>query len=410
MRSMQYIWKYKTPDRFDDLVMCGDGEVLTGLWFEGSRDDWRNTHGCERRETPVFRDTRRWLDEYFAGHDPGFTPNYRIEGLTPFRQAVIDEMLRIPYGATVSYGDIAKAIEKKRGGRVSAQAVGGAVGWNPICIIIPCHRVIGADGSVAGYGGGLGNKVSLLAHEGAEFFNIRVAAPKGSKSEPNEKLVRLCVQIIGRVSAPLGYGRPKCYRDGGTATICLDALMPWGMDAPYIFGDLDDEDAKFLLESFIDFRSLYHFDLALQLACLLAERGTLVRARMGRIIAKTDWSSYGSNGLLLSYLGSVKGADAQIRRLLDIVPEDGRDGLFVACWKSQSVRVQKKLLEKFESWIDADSDFGSGTGEAAWLGAFLAKWMREGEFPYDRLESLVRWHLARQAPKLLDEFHGGVVQ
>lgn len=402
---MEYSWKYKTPEGFDDLVMCGDGEALTGLWFEGSRNDWRNTRGCERRETPVFRDTRRWLDEYFAGHDSGFTPNYRIEGLTPFRQAVLDEMLRIPYGATVSYGDIAKAIAKKRGGRVSAQAVGGAVGWNPICIIIPCHRVIGADGSLAGYGGGLGNKVSLLAHEGAEFFDIRVVAPKGSKSEPNEKLVRLCVQIIGRVSAPLGYGRPKCYRDGGTATICLDALVPWGMDAPYIFGDLDDEDAKFLLESFIDFRSLYHFDLALQLARLLAERGTLVRARIERIIAKTDWSSYGSNGLLLSYLGSVKGADAQIRRLLDIVPEDGRDGLFVACWKSQSARVQKKLLEKFECWIEDDPDFGSGTGEAAWLGAFLAKWMREGEFPYDRLESLVRWHLARQAPKLLDEFH-----
>jgi methylated-DNA-[protein]-cysteine S-methyltransferase len=89
--------------------------------------------------------------------------------LTPFRQAVIDEMLQIPYGATVSYGDIAKAIVKKRGGRASAQAVGGAVGWNPICIIIPCHRVIGADGSLTGYGGGLGNKVSLLAHEGTEI-------------------------------------------------------------------------------------------------------------------------------------------------------------------------------------------------------------------------------------------------
>jgi methylated-DNA-[protein]-cysteine S-methyltransferase len=85
--------------------------------------------------------------------------------LTPFRQAVIDEMLQIPYGSTVSYGDMAKAIAKKRGGRVSAQAVGGAVGWNPICIIIPCHRVIGADGSLTGYGGGLENKVSLLAHE-----------------------------------------------------------------------------------------------------------------------------------------------------------------------------------------------------------------------------------------------------
>jgi len=160
------ILKYKTPEGFDDLVMCGDGEALTGLWFEGSRDDVHKVRGCERRETPVFRDTRRWLDEYFAGHDPGFTPNCRIEGLTPFRQAVIDEMLRIPYGATVSYGDIAKAIAKKRGGRVSAQAVGGAVGWNPICIIIPCHRVIGADGSLTGYGGGLENKVSLLAHEG----------------------------------------------------------------------------------------------------------------------------------------------------------------------------------------------------------------------------------------------------
>ena len=406
----RFIWKYKTPEGFDDLVMCGDGEALTGLWFEGSRDDMRDARGSERREALEFRDTCRWLDEYFAGHDPGFMPRHRIEGLTPFRQAVLDEMLRIPYGATVLYGDIAKAIAKKRGGRISAQAVGGAVGWNPICIIIPCHRVIGADGSITGYGGGLGNKVSLLAHEGTDFFDIRLAASKDAKSEPDERLVRLCVQIVGRASAPLGYGRPKCYRDGGTSTICLDALMQWGMDAPYIFGDLDDEGAKFLLESFIDFRSLYHFDLALQLARLLAERGTLVRARMGRIIAKTDWSSYRSNGLLLSYLGSVKGADAQIRRLLDIVPEDGRDGLFVACWKSQSARVQKKLLEKFERWIEDDPDFGSGTGEAAWLGAFLAKWMREGEFPYDRLESLVRWYLARQAPKLLDEFHGGVVQ
>ena len=86
---MNYICKYKTPDGFDDLVMCGDDEALTGLWFEGSRDDWRNTRECERRETLVFRDTRRWLDEYFAGRDPDFTPNYRIEGLTPFRQSVI---------------------------------------------------------------------------------------------------------------------------------------------------------------------------------------------------------------------------------------------------------------------------------------------------------------------------------
>ena len=208
-------WKYKTPKGFDNLVMCGNDKALTGLWFEGPRDGWRNMRGCELRETPVFRDTRRWLDVYFAGNDPSFTPNYRIEGLTPFRQAVIDEMLRIPYGATVSYGDIAKVIARKRGSRVSAQAVGGAVGWNPICIIIPCHRVIGADGSLTGYGGGLKNKVSLLAHEGAD---VRVAAPKDAKYEPDERLVRRCAQIVGRASVPLGYGRPKYSRDGGTVT------------------------------------------------------------------------------------------------------------------------------------------------------------------------------------------------
>ena len=163
-----YIWKYKTPEGFDDLVMCGDDEVLTGLWFEKSRKVGRIGTSMELHETPVFRETCRWLDEYFAGCNPSFTPNYRIEGLTPFRQAVIDEMLRIPYGATVSYGDIAKSLARKRGGRVSAQAVGGAVGWNPICIVIPCHRVIGADGSLTGYGGGLENKVSLLAHEGVD--------------------------------------------------------------------------------------------------------------------------------------------------------------------------------------------------------------------------------------------------
>ena len=166
---MNYTWKYKTPKGFDDLVMCGDDEALAGLWFEGSRNDWRNTRGCEKRETPVFRDACRWLDEYFAGRDPSFTPRYRIEGATPFRRAVIDEMLKIPYGTTLSYGDIAKAIERKRGGRVSAQAVGGAVGWNPICLIVPCHRVVGANGKLTGYGGGINNKIALLKLEGSLF-------------------------------------------------------------------------------------------------------------------------------------------------------------------------------------------------------------------------------------------------
>lgn len=189
MKSL--FWRYKTPEGFDDLVMRGDGDALTGLWFEGSRDDRRAARGCERRETPVFRGTCRWLDAYFAGRAPGFTPNYRIEGATPFRQAVIDEMLKIPFGVTVSYGDIAKALAKKRGARVSAQAVGGAVGWNPVCIVIPCHRVIGADGSLTGYGGGLGNKVALLAHEGIALSSGRLSVSTCSTNERGLEVDRL---------------------------------------------------------------------------------------------------------------------------------------------------------------------------------------------------------------------------
>ena len=115
---------------------------------------------------PIFDETKKWLDIYFSGKNPDFTPKYKIENLTPFRKQVIGIMNEIPYGKTITYNDIAKEIAKSKGiERMSAQAVGGAVGWNPICIIIPCHRVIGSDGSLTGYGGGINNKIKLLEIE-----------------------------------------------------------------------------------------------------------------------------------------------------------------------------------------------------------------------------------------------------
>ena len=162
---MQYKATYKTPQGFSDMMMTSDGEVLTGLHFVDSRKTKRY-RDCVERDLLVFRKTCRWLDEYFGGHAPDFTPAYRIDGLTPFRKDVIGVLLKIPFGKTTTYGDIAAAIAKKRGlKKMSAQAVGGAVGWNPICLIIPCHRVIGANGALVGYGGGIKNKVALLAHE-----------------------------------------------------------------------------------------------------------------------------------------------------------------------------------------------------------------------------------------------------
>ena len=165
--------KYKTPHGFDDMWMNSDGEVLTGLWFEGSRGQSKHRLDCEERDLPVFRETRRWLDIYFSGRQPGFTPRYRMDGLTPFRREVVDAMLAIPFGETATYGDIAHALAKKHGiAKMSAQAVGGAVGWNPICIIVPCHRVVGAGQSLVGYGGGIRNKAGLLSLEGRSSSRV----------------------------------------------------------------------------------------------------------------------------------------------------------------------------------------------------------------------------------------------
>lgn len=165
---MRYKRRYKTPKGFSDIIMASDGESLTALLFEGSRGAGKYLYGAKEAFVPVFGDTVKWLDIYFSGREPDFTPEYSPENITPFRRSVICEMLKIPYGETAAYSDIAKAVAEKSGvEKMSAQAVGGAVGANPICIIIPCHRVVGKNGSLTGYGGGIANKAALLKHEGA---------------------------------------------------------------------------------------------------------------------------------------------------------------------------------------------------------------------------------------------------
>lgn len=163
------IYHYITPEGFDNLLIQIKDNMLTGLWFEGSHDGDKQAQLASNQGgliPPVLRDTCRWLDIYFTGRQPDFTPDYRIDNLTPFRKEVSEMMCEIPFGKTMTYGEIASHIAKKYGiAKMSAQAVGGAVGWNPICIIIPCHRVIGANGNLTGYGGGMHNKIALLKLE-----------------------------------------------------------------------------------------------------------------------------------------------------------------------------------------------------------------------------------------------------
>ena len=153
---MDFTFRYNSP--LGDLTLISDGLSLTGLKFGGQE--------IKDAALPVFADTCQWLDIYFTGRDPGFLPRLAPEG-TAFRREVWDLLLRIPYGETTSYGALAAKIASKLGmDKMSAQAIGSAVGHNPIPIIIPCHRVIAADGSIGGFTGGLENKRWLLSHEG----------------------------------------------------------------------------------------------------------------------------------------------------------------------------------------------------------------------------------------------------
>ena len=158
---MFYTFRYRSP--LGSIILAGDGESLTCLWFGGQKCFPRRIISeSTEAELPVFTQTVKWLDIYFSGNAPDFTPPLNPQ-TTPFRRAVYEILLTIPFGQTVTYGGIADLIAEQKGiARMSAQAVGGAVGHNPIAVIIPCHRVLGADGSLTGYAGGLDRKAALL--------------------------------------------------------------------------------------------------------------------------------------------------------------------------------------------------------------------------------------------------------
>lgn len=162
---MRYTSEYVSP--LGKMMLAADEEGIVGLWFEGQKYFARNLGVHEEKELPIFTETKRWLDIYFSGREPDFTPPLHITG-TEFQAEVSSIMLTIPYGKTMTYGEIAVQIAKKRGiSKMSAQAVGGAVGRNNISVIVPCHRVVGTGGSLTGYAGGIGKKIELLRLENA---------------------------------------------------------------------------------------------------------------------------------------------------------------------------------------------------------------------------------------------------
>ena len=176
--SMDYTHHYHSP--LGGITMASDGKALTGLWFDGQKyfaDTLSPEHS--ERKLSIFDEADHWLDIYFSGIDPGFIPALNMR-TTEFRKAVWEVLLTIPYGETMTYGQIAKRIANQLNvDHMPAQAVGGAVGHNAISLIIPCHRVIGADGNMTGYAGGIDKKIQLLQMEGMNINTLSI--PKRGK-------------------------------------------------------------------------------------------------------------------------------------------------------------------------------------------------------------------------------------
>lgn len=170
---MTFTQHYDSP--LGGILLAADAVGLTGLWFDGQKYFARGLSSeQEKRELPVLLEAKRWLDIYFTGKEPDFLPPLHPNG-SAFRRSVWEILLQIPYGRTTTYGEIARLLSEKRGlTRMSAQAVGGAVGHNEISIIIPCHRVVGTNGSLTGYAGGVDKKVKLLELEHADMTGFFV--------------------------------------------------------------------------------------------------------------------------------------------------------------------------------------------------------------------------------------------
>ena len=165
---MLYYKKAASP--LGEITLRSDGEALTGLWFADDKHyGAKDIAGAALADLDVFTQAEEWLAEYFAGREPKVSVPLKLQG-SEFQMQVWRLLQDIPYGRLFTYGDIAKKIAAQKGvARMSAQAVGGAVGHNPLSIIVPCHRVVGTNGSLTGYGGGIDRKIKLLTLEGIDM-------------------------------------------------------------------------------------------------------------------------------------------------------------------------------------------------------------------------------------------------
>lgn len=173
---MLYSTRYDSP--LGTISMAADGQRLVGIWIEGQKYFAATVRADipQKDDLPLFVQAKEWLDAYFSGKKPAISLLPLAPSGSDFRKSVWDMLCEIPYGEVTTYGEIARKLTTRANKSMSAQAVGGAVGHNPISIIIPCHRVVGTNGSLTGYAGGIDKKIALLRLEGVDISGFSVPA------------------------------------------------------------------------------------------------------------------------------------------------------------------------------------------------------------------------------------------
>ena len=172
---MFYSTNYSSP--LGKIMLASDGENINGVWMDGQKHFAATVMEkiIEKDDLLLFSSAKNWLDRYFSGEKPAISELPLAPKGGTFRKAVWDILCKIPYGEVTTYGEIAKEMAAKMNkDHMSSQAIGGAVGHNPISIIVPCHRVVGASGSLTGYAGGINKKIMLLEHEGVDMLHLFV--------------------------------------------------------------------------------------------------------------------------------------------------------------------------------------------------------------------------------------------